>query len=64
MMIKVDNKVIDCLKRIYLNEYFILLLYIVCESGIITKLVKPSTWVVLLHLYSSMCQIVRKHVPR
>ena len=36
MIIKVDNKVIDSLNRIYLNEYYILLFtYFVCDSGII-----------------------------
>ena len=25
-------------------------IYLVCESGILTKLVKPATWAVLLHL--------------
>ena len=36
MIIKVDNRVIDSLNIIYLNEYFILFIYLVCESGIIT----------------------------
>ena len=37
MIIKVDNKVIDSLDRIYLNEYYVLLfIYLVSESGIIT----------------------------
>ena len=51
-IIKVSNKVIDILNRIYFNEYFILLsIYLVSDSGIITyQLVKLATWVVLLHL--------------
>ena len=37
MMIKVSNKVIDSLNRIYLNEYFILLfIYLVSDYVIIT----------------------------
>ena len=37
MIIKVDNKVIDCLNRIYLNEYYSYsIIYLVSESGIIT----------------------------
>ena len=37
MIFKVDNKVIDSLNRIYLNEYYILLYFhLVNDSGIIT----------------------------
>ena len=37
MIIKVDNKVIDSLNKIYLNEYFIrLFIDLVIDSGIIT----------------------------
>ena len=37
MIIKVSDKVIDSLNRIYLNEYFILLfIYLVSGSGINT----------------------------
>ena len=36
IIMKVSNKVIDSLNRIYFNEYYILLyIYLVCESGII-----------------------------
>ena len=37
IIIKVSNKIIDSLNRIYLNEcYILLLIYLVRESGIIT----------------------------
>ena len=37
MIIKVVNKVIDSLNRIYFNEYYVLLfIYLVRDSGIIT----------------------------
>ena len=36
MIIEVDNKVIDSLNKTYLNEYYILFIYLVSESGIIT----------------------------
>ena len=52
MIIKVDNKVINSLNRLFLNEYYILLfIYSVCESGIISyQLEKLATCVVLLHI--------------
>ena len=37
IIIKDDNKFIDSLNRIYLNEYYILLfIYLVSDSGFIT----------------------------
>ena len=36
MILEVDNKVIDILSRTYLNEHYIILIYLVSEPGIIT----------------------------
>ena len=46
MIIKVDNKVIDRLNRIYLFECSYTIFYYLFSklSAIITKLVKPATW--------------------
>ena len=44
VIIKVDNKVIDCLNSIYLN-LILYSIYLVGESGIITYLVNPEAWV-------------------
>ena len=55
MIIEVDNKVTDrpSLNRTYLNEYYIYIYSIYLFSRLIWyyyMLVKPATWVVLLHL--------------
>ena len=52
MIIKVDNKVINSLNRIYLNLILYSTFYLVNKSGIITYLVNPETVhiIVLLHL--------------
>ena len=43
MIIKVDNKVIDTLNRIDLNEYFIRLFTYLVSSGIITVTIFINT---------------------
>ena len=60
MIIKVSNKVIDSLNRIYLNEFFILLfIYLVsetCEAGYLGIVLGTASIVVRVESFESVYQ--------